>query len=138
MELKSSNIILYDSDERLLLQHRTWDAERLPGYWAFFGGGIKEEESPESAVRREALEEIGYTPIEPLLFVQQNFRIMDDCGYMYVFIEPFNGEKVELKLQEGQGWGWFNALETDNLKMIDHDRKIIKTLSNYLCDLYGR
>ena len=137
MELKSSNIILYDSDKRFLLQHRTWDAERLPGYWAFFGGGIKDGESPENAVRREALEEIGYNPIEPLLLVEQNFRLRDDYGYMYVFIEPFNGDKFELKLQEGQGWGWFSASEIDTLKMIDHDRKIIKTAANYLADLCG-
>lgn len=137
MELKVSNIILYDSDKRFLLQHRSWDAERLPGYWAFFGGGIKEGESPENAIRREAFEEIGYNLIEPRLLVEQNFRIKGNYGYMYVFIEPFNGNKFELKLQEGQGWGWFSASKIDTLKMIDHDRKIIKTAANYMDDLCG-
>lgn len=33
-----------------------------PGYWAFFGGHIEENETPEFAVKRELQEEIGYAP----------------------------------------------------------------------------
>jgi len=137
MELVAANIILYDSDERFLLQHRSSDAERLPDYWAFFGGGIKKGESPENAVRRETFEEIGYSLIRPRLFVEQNFKIGHDHGYMYVFIEPLNGNKSELKLLEGQGWGWFSIPEIDALKMINHDREILKAAANYIADLRG-
>ena len=53
-----SVLILYNTDGRLLLQHRTKDAPTFPDYWAFFGGGIEECESAEEAVRRESLEEL--------------------------------------------------------------------------------
>ena len=33
-----------------------------PGYWAFFGGHIEENETPKVAVKRELEEEIGYAP----------------------------------------------------------------------------
>jgi 8-oxo-dGTP diphosphatase len=33
-----------------------------PGHWAFFGGHLDPGESPDAAVRRELLEEIGYLP----------------------------------------------------------------------------
>ena len=135
MELNVANIILYDSDKRFLLQYRSSDAERLPDYWAFFGGGIKKGESPKDAVRRESFEELGYNLMDPRLLVEQNFRIGHDHGYMYVFIEPLNGGKSELKLYEGQGWGWFNVSEIDALKLIDHDRQIIKTAANYVAGL---
>ena len=51
---------------------------------------------------------------------------------MYVFIEAFNGNKSALKLQEGQGWGWYKASEIDDLKMVDHDRQLVKSINLYL------
>jgi 8-oxo-dGTP diphosphatase len=33
-----------------------------PGKWAFFGGHIEEDETPEVAIQRELAEEIGYVP----------------------------------------------------------------------------
>ncbi|HIH17265.1 MAG: 7,8-dihydro-8-oxoguanine triphosphatase [archaeon GW2011_AR6] len=53
-------IILYDNKKRILLQHRGKNSPRLPGYWAFFGGGIEKGETPEQAVRRECKEELNY------------------------------------------------------------------------------
>jgi len=125
-------IVLYDCERRFLLQHRTENASVLPGYWAFFGGGIKEGENPEDAVRRESFEELNYTLKAPLFFIKQYFRTDTNEGYMYVYIEAFNGDKTFLKLQEGQGWGWFNMLEAENLKMIDHDREVVRLINQYL------
>ena len=132
MKPQAALIILYDSEKRFLLQHRTKDAERLPDYWAFFGGGIEKGESPEEAIRREAFEELNYKLKFPQLAVEKNFEL--DCipGYMYVYIEEFNEVKSTLRLQEGQGWGWFKAEETDELKMTDNDRDVVKSIAHYL------
>jgi len=125
-------IVLYDRERRLLLQHRTENAPVLPGYWAFFGGGIQEGETPEDAVRREAVEELNYKLKAPLFFIRQYFKTDTNEGYMYVYIEAFNEDKSFLTLQEGQGWGWYNESETDSLKMINHDREVIKLINQYL------
>jgi len=125
-------IVLYDRERRLLLQHRTENAPVLPGYWAFFGGGIQEGETPEDAVRREAVEELNYKLKAPLFFIKQYFKTDTNEGYMYVYIEAFNEDKSFLTLQEGQGWGWYNESETDSLKMINHDREVIKLINQYL------
>ena len=53
-----SLIILYNKDKRMLLQHRAKDAPRAPDFWAFFGGGIDEGETPEEALVRESMEEL--------------------------------------------------------------------------------
>lgn len=121
-------IVLYDDQRRVLLQHRTKDAERLPGYWAFFGGGIKKGETPEMAVRREALEEIAYAPPNPALVMEQDFVLPNAEGHMFVFIDHYPGDKSLLKLHEGQGWGWFARNDMAGLKMIDHDRRVVSEI----------
>lgn len=132
---KVALIILHDSEKKILLQHRTEDAERLPGYWAFFGGSIEPGESPEDAAKREALEELNYELKNPEKILEQEFSLLNSKNdYMYVFIDNFNGNKDDLKLNEGQGWGWFKPNETEQLKMIDHDRKIIKLVWNHIKD----
>ncbi|MFQ5861542.1 MAG: NUDIX domain-containing protein [Candidatus Brocadiales bacterium] len=125
-------IILYDPGRRLLLQHRTKDAKILPDYWAFFGGSVRQGETPHEAVRREALEELNYKLKAPQLFIEQDFKIGSTEGYMYVYIEAFDSDKSLLNLQEGQGWGWYKASEVDGLRMIDHDRKLVKSITRYL------
>lgn len=132
MKYKAALIILYDHEKRFLLQHRTNDAAVLPNYWAFFGGGIRVGETPEDAVRREAFEELNYKLKAPLFFTEQDFRADDIEGHMYIYIEAFDGDKSVLKLQEGQGWGWYKASEIDNLKMVYHDRQLIKSINKYL------
>lgn len=134
MKHKVALIILYDHEKNFLLQHRTRDAAVLPDYWAFFGGGIKEGETPEDGACREAYEELNYKLKAPRFFIEQDFRIDAVEGHMYVFIEAFDGNKSVLKLQEGQGWGWYKASEIDKLKMIDHDRQLIGLIDRYLVE----
>ena len=105
-------IILYDQDKKILLQHRAEDAERLPGYWAFFGGGIEAGETPERAVKRETLEELNYTLKNPRLIMKQDFLSKDETN-----------EK---------NFGWFHLSEINKLKIIDHDIEVLK----YIKDKY--
>lgn len=53
-------IILYTDDGRVLLQQRD-DKPALPyaGWWTFFGGSVEEGETPDEAVKRELMEELG-------------------------------------------------------------------------------
>ncbi len=132
MKSKVALIILYDYEKRLLLQHRTTDAKQLPDHWAFFGGGLKQGETQDNAVRREAFEELNYVPKAPKLVLEQDFIEDSTKGHLCIYIEAFDGDKSVLKLQEGQGWGWFKESETGGLKMIDRDRQIVKFIEHYL------
>jgi len=69
-----------------------------PGYWAFFGGHLEGDESPEIGLKRELLEEIGYDP--PVVY---EFRSYTDAN---VVRHVFHGElTVELSdLVLGEGW----------------------------------
>lgn len=125
-----SVLILYRTDGKILLQHRTKDAPTFPDYWAFFGGSVEEGESAEQAVRRESLEELGYDLTSPRLFMTQRFTHQGSEYTMHVFLENYNGST--LTLGEGQAMGWFLADETEDLMMNDHDRSIIEALGEIL------
>lgn len=126
-----SVLILYDSDGKILLQHRALDARSLPGYWAFFGGGIEESETSEQALVREIHEELAYDVQQPLLLLEQKFAYNGTENIKYVFVERYE-EKQKLQLGEGQGLGWYFPGETKNLLMVDHDQALIERLHEHI------
>jgi 8-oxo-dGTP pyrophosphatase MutT (NUDIX family) len=127
-----SVLILYTLTGHILLQHRTDDALRLPGYWAFFGGGIEQGENPTEALEREIREELSYLVQNPQIFVAQKVRDEDNNydNTKYVFVEEYQGQS--LQLGEGQAMGWFLPHETHALKMVDHDRFVVQQVRDYL------
>ena len=134
MKNRVSLIILYDTKFRYLLQQRTDDAKRLPGYWAFFGGGILPGESPTEAVKREAKEEINFLCQNQELIHEREYTLpTGEQGHMYVFIERVIQDSISrLSLHEGQNWGWFDIKEASVLKMIAHDGQILQYVDDLL------
>ena len=128
-----SLFILYSSTGKILLQHRTHDAFRLPDYWAFFGGGIEQGESPTDALEREVREELSYQVQNPSFLMSQKIRDGEDENTKYVFVEQYQDQP--LQLGEVQAMGWFSPDDTYELKMIDHDRAIVKRMRQYLNQL---
>jgi 8-oxo-dGTP diphosphatase len=128
--------ILYTSSGHILLQHRTDDAFRLPGYWAFFGGGIEQGENATEALKREIREELSYEVQGPKFFLAQKVRDEENDITKYVFVEQYQDQP--LQLGEGQAMGWFSPDETHGLKMIDHDRFVVEQVRDYLNRLVDR
>lgn len=118
-------IILYDKNKKILLQHRAEDAERLPSYWGFFGGGIEADEIPLEAVKRETMEELNYELKNPKLIMTQQFIGKHNKGIKYVFAEEYDVNK-KLTLGEGQGMKWYLFSELVGLKIVDHDLEVLK------------
>jgi 8-oxo-dGTP diphosphatase len=131
-----SVFILYTSSGHILLQHRTDDAFRLPGYWAFFGGGIEQGENPTEALKREIREELSYQVQDPKFLLAQKIRDEENYTTKYVFVEQYQDQP--LQLGEGQAMGWFSLDETHGLKMIDHDRFVVEQVRDYLNRLVDR
>jgi 8-oxo-dGTP diphosphatase len=123
-------VILYNPDGEMLLQHRTKDAPTFPNYWALFGGGIEAGESPEQAVKRECLEELGYELKSPRLFKVHALHLQGTDYVIHLFVERYNG--ATLTLGEGQGMGWFRPEATKSLLMNEHDRSFVHALAQAL------
>lgn len=68
LQRRLAGVLLVDRAGRILMQLRDENAWVSPNQWTMPGGGIEEGEDPETAARRELLEETGLTvagPLEP-------------------------------------------------------------------------
>jgi 8-oxo-dGTP pyrophosphatase MutT (NUDIX family) len=72
-----------------------------PGHWAFFGGHIEPDETPEQAVWREIKEEIGYTP--PWLKPFKQWQT--ETVVRHVYYGPLVCSPDTLELNEGWDLG---------------------------------
>ncbi|MEH2457460.1 NUDIX hydrolase [Nostoc sp.] len=93
--------ILYQKNKFLMQLRDNIPGILYPGYWALFGGHIEPGETPEVAVKREILEEIGYT-LPP--FVEFGYY-PGERVVRHVFHAPLLMELNQLVLNEGWDMG---------------------------------
>jgi len=99
----------------IFLQKRAKDAKVAPGFFGFFGGGSKEEETPEEALLREIKEELDFVPKDFNHFGRYDLPeiIMD------LFVVKVNDSfEKQIKILEGEYGKWFG--EKDFLKEKDY------------------
>lgn len=110
MTRKHVAVAILHQEDRFLMQLRENIPNIVyPGYWGFFGGHIEPGESPEIAVERELLEEIGYTP--PRL---QNFaRYESETVVRHVFYGALIVPVKSLELNEGWDLGLFSLEDVE-------------------------
>jgi len=118
-------ILLHDDEKRILLQKREESRKYLAGFWAFFGGGIEDGETPEEAVRRETREELQMELSSPKMFEESSYDLEGLHVIVSSFLHPCF-RKDGLILQEGADWGWFSLKDSESLKMLPHDREVFR------------
>ena len=93
--------ILYQDNKFLMQLRDNIPTIAYPGYWGLFGGHLEAGESPEVAVEREILEEIGY------ILPQISFFgcYADEIVVRHVFHAPLLVELNQLVLTEGWDMG---------------------------------
>jgi 8-oxo-dGTP pyrophosphatase MutT (NUDIX family) len=112
--------LLYNPRGQVLLQHRDdYPYTVFPSHWGLFGGGVEDGESLEEALDREIWEELEYKiQNKELWLIAREARAI-----FHTFLVPIDLPLEQLKLNEGQGFGYFEiqeALTTLRLPPITH------------------
>ena len=127
----TSVFTLVDVNGRFLLQHRTDDAPRAPGYWSFFGGRIERGEKPELALLREAREELGIKLRNYHFFNKYETDGRDSQDHeKFVFVAPltYSPEYLIKNQKEGQGLGFFYINDAKRLKIKEGDIMVLEDI----------
>jgi 8-oxo-dGTP diphosphatase len=99
LERKAARAVVFDTEGKIALFHST-----KKHYHKLPGGGIEEDESIETALRRELLEEIGceVDTIRELGVIEEYRNRYELHQFSYCFIANLKGEKGVSHLDEGE------------------------------------
>ncbi len=96
------------SDGKVLLVKRSPQLRFYPGVWDLFGGHLEGEESPEDALRREALEEL-QVEIESFQLLGAIHDPVEPAEIMIFAVSKWKGEPINAAPDEHTQIGWFHA-----------------------------
>ena len=118
---------LKNGDGRILLQKRP-EGREMAGLWEFPGGKIDSNESPETALVRELLEELGLSveisDLAPSCFASAAIGDRSLILLLYV-CSNWQGQPMPLEQQE---IGWFTIDEMYALEMPPADLPLLASL----------
>jgi 8-oxo-dGTP pyrophosphatase MutT (NUDIX family) len=100
--------LLYNPRGQILLQHRDDNPYTVfPGHWGLFSGGVEDGENLEEALDREIWEELEYkVQHKELWLIAREAR-----ATFHMFVVPIDVELEQPRLNEGQGFGYFEIPE---------------------------
>ena len=124
-------VALVDADGRVLVAQRP-AGKSMAGLWEFPGGKIEPGETPEQALKREALEELGLklcdNCMQPLIFASHSYP---DFHLLMPLFVCRRWEGIPLA-HEGQALKWLRPSQMADLPMPPADRPLVAALRDLL------
>jgi len=108
------------------LQKCSNNAERHPGWFTIFGGGVELGETAEEAMLREIKEELNFIPNKYLYLGEYS----DDYSVSNYYIsEVANNFEANIKISEGDYGKFFSETEIKSeTKLTENNKNILKDL----------
>ena len=124
-------VALIDADGRILLARRP-PGKVMAGLWEFPGGKVRDHETPEAALARELLEELGIDVTENCLapFTFASHKYADFHLLMPLYVCRIWSGVVEAR--EGQELTWVRAERLGDYPMPPADTPLVAMLRDYL------
>ena len=111
-------------DGKVLLVKRAPQMRFYPDVWDLFGGHIEGDESPEDALRREAMEELGIE-IESFHPLGSIHDPVEPAEVMVFAVTAWKGEPVNAAPDEHTDIGWYLADELPASDGLDAYREMV-------------
>lgn len=124
--------LLFDADGKVLVSQRPEHAHQ-GGKWEFPGGKVHADESPEQALQRELLEELG-VQMNKASFLMRCQHEYSDCSVVLHVFRVIGYEGVVAGM-ENQPISWVYPADLDSYEFPDADKSILDTL--LLPDIYA-
>ena len=109
--------------DRVLLVKRSPQSRFYPGIWDLFGGHVEEKESPEDALRREALEEL-QVEIDSFRRLGSVPDPVEPAEIMVFAVFSWIGEPINAAPNEHSQIGWFEADALPDYAGLDIHREL--------------
>jgi 8-oxo-dGTP diphosphatase len=124
--------LLFDADGKVLVAQRPEHVHQ-GGKWEFPGGKVHADESPEQALQRELLEELGVQTNKASFLMRCQHEYSDCSIVLHVFrIIDYEGDAVGM---ENQPISWVYPADLTRYEFPDADKSILDTL--LLPDIYA-
>ncbi len=60
-----------------------------------------------------------------------SFEHVDFTSHLHIFAEEYAFQN-QIKLKDGENWGWFDQSQLDTIKMQEHDRALLKYVDKWI------
>ena len=128
-EAPGADIIILNSQQQVLLVLRDNKSSiPFPNTWAFLGGYIEKNESPEAAIRRELVEELELK-LDEVNFFKSYF--WEECDE-HIFWTRLDLDISQITLHEGQKLAYFSREEINQLEIASHYDQILDEFFDFL------
>lgn len=108
MKTRNVAVCVFTDGKDVIVQDREGHS-RVGERYGFWGGQLKEGESPRTAIKRELEEELGFVPKKLNYWDKFSYIVQEDCKYknwqitFYVYLSPITPELEQAKPTEGKG-----------------------------------
>lgn len=92
-------IVIFDSQNRILLQQRSFKKKKYPGYWALTAGHVLKGLAPRRAAHKELMEELGFD-LELKFLYKRLVSTDGERHFAYCYIGKYSGQEIKIDSDE--------------------------------------